>query len=228
MTDGAGESKLGRDDLAAKSKGRFGADAIPLRPAGQRDLGHEREKRLRLLRDGSGPRLLRHAKRTAIVTTMVLGAVATAVIVLGHRGGGTLERRNPAAALTVGPHRPVARSSVSDGPRSSSPQHHPNPGGNLKGRGHHRRHRQEPRRGRRRATDRGAGRVTSPVPDPKETPVAVPVETAPEPEPPAPELEPAPEPHPARSEAPPTTSPSDPPAPASAQRQAEQQFGFER
>jgi hypothetical protein len=205
---------------------RFGADAVPLRPASERDAEVEREERSRLVAAGSRRRSpLRRRGRLLALGVVVVGVVVPAVTQISRGSSGTAPGHlESTAAASVSRTRslrpPLADAHAVSGRRGASAraERHRHVGGRRR-RPHRLPHRQGQAHHQAPPNTAGAA-AAEPVPEPEVAP-------APEPEQ-APEPEPVPEPEPA----PPTPTAESTSSPesntASERSQVEAQFGFEK
>jgi hypothetical protein len=200
---------------------RFGVDAVPLRPASERDAEVEQEERRRLVAAGSRRRSpLRRHRRLLVLGAVVIGLVVPAAVQITNGGNDAAPERIESKAAASASRNQSSRPSP-PGTRAVSGRRAPFPRAGRHGHGAGR------QRGQGRPPNRH-GRAHHGVPP--DTSQEVAAEPAPEPEAapaPEPEATPAPEPGstPATAAPGPTSSPE---GKTTGQSQVEAQFGFEK
>lgn len=224
-----GSEKVGTPDPIPESDGRFGDEAVPLRPATERDAEAEREAVLRLVAAVSpGESLLRRHHRTVALSLAFLALVAVAATQIGGGGDGPDQQSDPGATSAAEEPPPIPAGANPAGPALAIANADSVSGSQqLSHRQASPRRRRHPKDHRERQDDpaRQAAAATA-VPEPTATP-------EPEPEPqlepaPSPAPEPAPEPEPAPAPQQTQPSTSTPSNQTVEQSQVESQFGFEQ
>jgi len=224
------------------SSEQFGADAVPLRPAAERNAEAESDERLRMISARPRWRSPLRRRRGSVVIVVAVGLIGLAAVTLWGPGAGG-QRSSVAAkgAHPLIPARPeLQRRHLAVGDAVSVASAPISQAGRLE-RGRPARARRHLRRANRekdgrtgRAVRAGDTGVPAPEPEAVPEPESVPTESAPEPvsePPPAPAPAPPDPGPPSTAPAPapdPEPSPSAPSVRATEQRQVESEFGFEQ